>query len=493
MSLPHSKYQLDFTQDCIFGQIGLSVSLDSMLLISNAIHNYCRQSVIQDVVIGYDSSKWSRIFAEQVVLPRLLELGLSGYVVDQPVPIWALSWTTNRVWIDSEKSVKPLGIYFGTDSSQEETLSIHFRDHQGVAYTENKVAEIVSQSIKIRETEEAGYTPESEERLSVERYPLYLKNTKLINPDKVRGAVLSIDNMFGATEPLIQAVRSEFLFQGQLVNKSSDRVRYQNYQSLPSGDWLSWKVPAKDHQLRQNANFKIHAAINNDGRYLGIFDLKQGLEISPSGIAMIFLRYLSEVKKRKGTVILSHAVSDKVREAANHYRYKKVLINSGPEHFPAALKEVGLRSALMYCDEFGGFWFKGQVPEPNALISLLYLTEICNHYQLSPGELVDVISKKVLVSKYTYGKLAIPASITPKPRIVEIIQRDCSVVEALHGSTTVIRNSDDSKITLTEDKKTQSTFVTVESFDEGATREIITNLQNKCFNLEEVQGEVITP
>jgi hypothetical protein len=481
--LSYHRFKMGFTKDCIFGQIGLSLNLDSILCMTNSLFNYLNLKGIQAVVIGNDSSLWAKTFGD-VIAERLLELGVEVHILSSPSSSALLSWATNKFWTDSERSAKPLGMYLGSDSSQHSILSIHLRDEEGLPYTEEQIGEVVAQSFRVQ-TVDLGLIgrPILPEYIEVnERYITDLKNTKLLDKNLLKKSMVSIDNMFGPSEYILQHLKKEFLFSGQLVNKSSENLRINNYQSIPSERWLQWKIPGKNNTMPYKDKIKVHAAINNLGDQLGVWDVKQSLEISPSGIYMIFLKYFGDRLHRRGTVMISKALSDKVVEVAKHYGFKVQLIDSGPDRFAKAYTEIGKRSALMYGDEFGRFWFKGQPLEPNAAVSLLTLLQICELYRMSPGEIVDATSSKLLTRKYVYGKLFVPVFRKTRDELEEIIRRDLSIVEEDAGNTTVLRNDYGVKVSLSYDHKLRTTLVDVESMDENTTREVVEDLKKKVLD-----------
>lgn len=489
MRTRYNDYRIDFTQDCIFGQIGLSMNLDSLILLSNTIFNYCTLKGIQIVVLGYDSSRWSERFALEVVLERLTELGMEIHFLDQPCPSVVLAWAANRVWRDSEESRTVMGLYFSSDETQNETLSIQFRHHTGLPFTENEVAEVVAQSFKVQVVELGEVLLPVPEKIEMQRFTKDFLKTDLLDKKLISKTVVSIDNMFGSAEPLIQDLRPKLEFNGQLVNKSSENLRIENYRSIPTERWLQWKVPGKE-AARIKAEALFHAAISNAGDQIGIWDLRQGLEISPSGIAMIFLKYFSETLKKKGTVILSKLVSDKVIDTAKDMGFKVHLVNSGADALSIGFQEVGKRSALFYADELGRFWFKGQIVEPNGVASILLLNQICQRYRLSPGQIIDILISKHLKRKYVYGRLFVPIEVKSREELQVILKRDLNFSEQDEGSTVVYRTDYGAKIGMSYDKKTQLTLVEIEAQDENTTREIVQIIQNNCYDPEKVDEEL---
>ena len=485
----YDDYRIDFTQDCVFGQIGLSVSLDSLILFSNTVFNYCNLMGIQIAILGYDSSKWSQKFCLEVVLERLTELGLETHFIDQACPSAALSWATNRVWLDSEKSRLTVGMYFATDDTQSDTLSIHFRHHTGLPFTEQDVAEVVSQSFKLQIVELGEIMQPVPEAIPLDRFSKSIIGTKLLDSKLLSKTTVSFDNMFGASEELIQLLRKDLKFGGQLVNKASENLRIESYRSIPTERWLEWKAPTKKEMGKIRDSY-FHGAVSNAGDQMGVWDMRQGIEISSSGVAMIFLKYYGEVLKKKGTVIISKLASDKVVDTAKKLGFKVHLIDSGLDAFSQALQEVGKRSALMFMDELGRFWFKGQIEEPNGVVALLLLTQICERYKLSPGQILDSLATKSLDRNYVYGRLGVPIEMKSKNQLEEILQRDLNFSEEDIGNTTTFRTDYGAKVCLVYDKKSQITLIEIESQDESTTRHVVQIIQNNCYDPEKVDEEI---
>jgi len=469
--LPQNEHQLDICGDSIFGRVGFSVTLDSLLMLSNSIANYCAHYNINNIYFGYDSSTWGKLFVEEVLANRLHNLGYQITLIDGSCPIFQLSWTVKQQTELTKGSKDTLGIYVGTDSSYPDNLSIHFRNSEGFPLTESEVATIVSHSASTAALLEC---PEDDSlKIDLSEYSKYLLKLRLFPKSGLKSSgKINIDTMFGSSETLVDEVVKHFSLSGDIFNRATVPNRIVNYLPIPTGSFLKWKLD----------KCQYHFAIDGDGDSVGVLDPVQELEISPSSLYMIFIKYLVEIKKKKGTIYISKALSDRVAVVAKHYGLRVKWVDSGVDGFSQALRRSDKRSALMYGDETGGFWFKGDTPDRNSILTILILVSACNRFNKSPGQLVDVITDELLDSSYHFNFLEVSNQFISKSKLEKLLIKELSPTKQELGNTSVLRTSNDGKIVIIDKKKYKSTIVLIESIDDAEVRNITDYIDKVGYN-----------
>jgi phosphomannomutase len=480
--LPYEDYQLRISQDSIYGRVGFSVTLDSVLMLTNCIANYCAKNGIHLIRIGFDSSAWAGPFAEEVISNRLSHLGFDCQIIERPCPIFQLSWAVNQGWEASKHATPILGIYVGTDGYYEDQLSFHFRHPDGLPYSESEVASIAAEPSSIKLLEKAACYTEVPEYLNIQDYPKYLTDIRAVTKTRLKKLPMVVDSMFGASESAFSELFSQYGMKGAVINRATNLLKYVNYLPRPTGAGLQWRMESSKGISSQ------YFAIDGDGDSIGLMDVKQELEISPSGIYCILLKYLAEVKKRKGTVLISKALSDKVQQIAHYYGFKTIWLDSGIAEFSKTIRTADKRSILMYGDETGGFWFKGDVMDRNSMITSLLITEACDHFKMSPGEILDEMYNKILEKTFVYGKLEIPDRDASKKFIEDVIETELTVTSKEKGLTTVYK-LENSKIVLVRQEKFKYTSVYIESIDENKTRDFTQLIKEKVYEKDTPQDE----
>lgn len=297
--------ELTIIENTLFTKIGYSLTIANLKILAKSIATFCGENNYPAICLGNDGNTFTKEFCESFI-KDVAALGLKVIVPDKTVSSVELSWLCSE-----NKRIKTLGIYFTHDTHDHKYISLLFFNNFGEPVTNKTVKNIISSSSKTvseilnREELDIDY-------VDLTSYRNFLIDKKLINPSLFSQTV-SIDTMFGASLNLIQTLDSSksFIF----YNKNFDLPRIQNYVQKPIGGLLKWHTTSN-----LNATNIHFFGLDGDGDSLGVFDLKQNLELTPSSVSILLLKSLS-YKYKTGDVYLSKLLSKKVKEYAKILGY----------------------------------------------------------------------------------------------------------------------------------------------------------------------------
>lgn len=368
----NSKHELTILSHSLVGKVGFSLTRDSVKDLAGSLFSYSLKNDITQFTVGYGNSNWSKAFAD-FLIESLNQLGFIVEVPDKPCTLAELSWLVTQ-------GKKRVGIYLSQSIFTDQHLKIDFFTPSGAHFTSKEFKTLLKSQSDV-ETQELKDQHNIEYRKSVDisLFPKYLVDSKqlTLNPAK---KIKSIDCMFGATEYLLtNAVKEASNVKYGLLNKSynldSDAPRLSNYQSNPTGKFLSWysSFPGvKDSE-------GILIAFDGAGERFGIYDLKQKVELSVDSVALLLLTGLKDDFCRD--VVLSSLFSSNVITYAKKLGFKVKVSDKQLQDFPDPI--------CLYADGLGYFAVKGL---PNPLKVLEIIDMACA--EKSPGELIDSLKKK---------------------------------------------------------------------------------------------------
>ena len=456
--------QLQSYEDCIYGRLGFSFTSKNILELTENIYTYCANEGYENIIFGYDYNEWSKTFIHDVMVPKLNKLGFSCFITKTPCPLFQVSWLSNQC--SKDYKYKILGLYISTDWYYNNLLNITFRNYLGQPVPQKTLEQIlnISSNTYVQEINPFVIPPAPEE-LEIDLYPNYLTDSKLITKS-LHGPVY-IDCMFGSTEHVLDDLSKVCSNLNILIrNKGSNPVILKNYTPRPTGEYLKWKIN------EQTKGTPFYFALSTDGTSLGLWDLKQEIEISPSGIYLILLYFLAVTCKRKGTALLTKGLSDKVLTVAKNLGLRTEIINRNKQEFTTHLTAPKRSAFLVYGDELGRFWFKNDVMDSNSVVALSKVVECCNKYKKSPGEMVDYISSKYLTQEYIYINMLLPSDYKSKEifesETISYYKEKNQLLYVDTDYTSVLRLNNNIKVSLTNEPKQQC----IELFIESPTKEL---------------------
>lgn len=444
------KFNLAVRSNTVSGRVGFSITSESTGCLADTLFTYLSNNSFKRVVIGYDASSWSKIFALEVFSRRFKELGMFHTLVDGPMPQFQLNWLVTQ----SKK--KSFGLYLGSDCHSDNILTVTLIDESGAPVLDKQMKEI----LKSPGVKEVEYFQDSEalemETVNIDLYPQYLKDSKQIA--ELPSQVVNVDLMFGASESLMLNLRKAFPESNiRIFNKASEPPRLLNYLPKPTGSALKWMTNFQGIQPRQ-----YFFALDGDGDSLGVFDLTQSLELSPSSVSLLLLKHLREVAKvLEGTVVLSKALSERVSKYAKKLGFK---VKTTDEGLIGLCKEVKKSKVVFYADETGGYYFTGPVAR-NPIAAMFRITELSTKTSLSPGQLVDLISEKEIKKTFAPNILFVSNQYTSKDALEEFLLKESKlqVKKYKPGAITNLMFDNDAKVSLKDNLLEEIIEVFIES------------------------------
>ncbi len=143
--------------------------------------------------------------------------------------------------------------------------------------------------------------------------------------------------------------------------------------------------------------FDIGLVTDGDADRIGAID-ETGRFFSSQMILCLLLKYLVEVRKKKGDVAVSLSVTSMIDKMCSRYRLNVIRT---PVGFKYITEHMLNGNILIGGEESGGIGIPSlHIPERDGLFNGLLLAEICGHYKKSLGELVADLEKQFGAHKY---------------------------------------------------------------------------------------------
>lgn len=385
--------KLSYWQDSLVGEIGFSFTEDNLISVANSLVEYSNENNIDITCIGYDNRLFADKFAK-CLIDALCVRGSRVRAIDTPCPVFLLSWLSGQV----DKGKKSIGVYIGGDSSPIGMLSLSFKNSDGSPFNITQTKEIYNSyvyhlkcsSVFVVEGTEPEYID------ITEGYSQWMLDN---NEFDLNGSNIIIDCLTSPCEIYIKRLFNK-LGVGQYYipgSRWSAMLATNRFRPLPTG-WV-----LKDSF--SNINYPLCISFDGDADCIGVYDGINKEELSPSAVFILLIHYLAKIKKRSGTILVSRAVSERVRVVAEKLGFNIETIDGGLAGLSESLKVKRKRKPLMYGDEYGGFWFKNTPLDRNPIIAILYLLDLQKITGLTPGKLYDKIVNELLDRKYFYANL----------------------------------------------------------------------------------------
>jgi phosphomannomutase len=143
--------------------------------------------------------------------------------------------------------------------------------------------------------------------------------------------------------------------------------------------------------------YDIGLVTDGDADRIGAID-ERGNFFSSQMILCLLLKYLVEVRKKKGSVVVSQSVTSMIDKMCAKYGLELVRTPVGFKYITEYMLKGGV---LIGGEESGGIGIPSiHIPERDGIFNGLLLCEICAHYKKSLGELVRDLEKEFGAHKY---------------------------------------------------------------------------------------------
>jgi len=173
-------------------------------------------------------------------------------------------------------------------------------------------------------------------------------------------------------------------------------------------------------QLISQAKEKIKCGLATDGDAdrIGLFD-KNGNFVDSHHIILLLIKYLVEVKKFSGKVVIAFSVSPKVKKLCEHYGLQYEVTKIGFKY----IAEIMLKEdVLLGGEESGGIAIKGHIPERDGIWMGLTIWE----YMAKSGKTLEELIEEVyaIVGKFAFERIDLHVTEEVKQKILNNCQKD---------------------------------------------------------------------
>jgi phosphomannomutase len=143
--------------------------------------------------------------------------------------------------------------------------------------------------------------------------------------------------------------------------------------------------------------YDLGIVTDGDADRIGMID-KEGNFFSSQMILCLLLKYLVEVKKKRGNVVVSLSVTSMIDKMCEKY---KLLLQRTPVGFKYITKFMIDGGVLIGGEESGGIGIPSlHIPERDGLFNGLLIAELCAHYKKPLSRLVEDLEKEYGPHKY---------------------------------------------------------------------------------------------
>lgn len=170
--------------------------------------------------------------------------------------------------------------------------------------------------------------------------------------------------------------------------------------------------------IQENGDVDLGLATDGDADRIGMFD-GQGQFVDPHHIILLLIHYLHKYKGMNGKVVMSFAVSNKVKRLCEAYGLEYEITKIGFKHICKIMVE---EDVLLGGEESGGIAVKGHIPERDGIWDGLEILEFMAKTGKSIRELIQEVYEITGPLAYQRNDLHIPEE--DKQRVIENCRND---------------------------------------------------------------------
>jgi phosphomannomutase len=336
------------------------------------------------IFIGYDARFGSREFAEtaaQIIASEGIKVYLATSIVATPATSYAIV-----------KKKLAGGVMITASHNPARYNGYKIKGWYGGAALPDAIAQIEKNCAEL----EIGMLPISEERSSytdlikrkqiipLDAKKLYIERlSKLVDLNLLKRSKLRIayDPMYGSGIETLEYLLPDAGILHDIWNPGFGGT---NPEPLPQNtkEFSNFVV---------EGGFDLGIVTDGDADRIGAID-EFGNFFSSQMILCLLLKYLVEVRKKKGDVVVSLSVTSMIDKMCEKY---KLQLHRTPVGFKYITKFMLEEKVLIGGEESGGIGIPSiHIPERDGLFNGLLLAEICAHYKKSLAKLVKDLEKE---------------------------------------------------------------------------------------------------
>ncbi|HAQ38069.1 MAG TPA: phosphoglucosamine mutase [Saprospirales bacterium] len=381
--------------------IGKEYTVGNVIRVSLGVVQWMKEKKFSSVIIGHDCRFGGKMFAEaaasvfaqngiQVVMDR-------SYV------------TTPMISLALVKLNVPVGVIITASHNPPEYNGYKLKSGYGGPTAEEdirKVESFIPENIPEYTTEINGFIQNGAVKF-LDLSSIYQNHLEShFNLEKLRSISSSMvyDSMFGAGREIMQ---SNFPLATHLHNGFNPYFDGIAPEPIPK-NLKTLESFIKEHK----GMYSFGLANDGDADRIGMYD-GNGCYVDAQHILLLLLYYLVEFKKFSGRVVVSFAVTEKVKLLAKTYGLPYTYTKIGFKNItPLMLKE----QVIMAGEEAGGIAAINHIPERDGIWIGLMMMELMVKTGKNLAELVDLIHEKV--GRFTYDRVDLHLSLSQKEKVV---------------------------------------------------------------------------
>ncbi len=357
----------------------------------------------QAVVIGHDCRFGGKMFAETTA-KIIANNGIKVYLHDGIA-------TTPMISLATKELGASLGVVITASHNPPEYNGYKLKAHFGGPMLPENITEVeklipaehglILDQLSIDQLVKKGQI----EKIDLEA--LYMEKIKSnFDLESIRNADMGFayNPMFGAGQDVMRKLMPEMTFMNAENNPGFNGVApepiHRNLE--PFSDLIA------------NANEQIACGLATDGDAdrIGLYDEK-GRFIDSHHIILLLIKYLVEIKKMSGKVVIAFSVSPKVVKLCKHYGLPVQVVPVGFKH---VAKIMVTEDVLLGGEESGGIAIKGHIPERDGLWIGLTIWEYMVKSGKKLSELIDEVYE--IVGPFAFERIDLHLTENKKQEVM---------------------------------------------------------------------------
>jgi phosphomannomutase len=359
-----------------------------------ALHFKTHEKIKNGMLVGYDARFLSREFAEltaRVLASEGIKVFIASTIVSTPATSLAIV-----------KKKLAGGVMITASHNPARYNGFKIKGHYGGAALPNVISDVenhTNSEENARLTSEAYHTGKlpsfadlKKQKMITEldvRSMYIQKLGELVNLGRIKRSKINIayDPMYGAGF-------------GNLEELVPNAGILHNVWNPGFGGTPPEPLPQNTEEFARfvvQGKYDIGLVTDGDADRIGAID-ERGNFFSSQMILCLLLKYLVEVRKQKGDVVVSQSVTGMVDKMCEKYG---LTLHRTPVGFKYITEYMLKGNVLIGGEESGGIGIPSiHIPERDGLFNGLLLCEICAHYKKSLGELVRDLEREFGPHKY---------------------------------------------------------------------------------------------
>ncbi len=374
------------------GLIARDFTFDNVRLVAMATAKYIKKTGAKEnnpaVVIGYDTRFLSKEFAEEAALV-IASQGIIVHLTDSCSSTPQVSFHTKQKGAD-------LGVIITASHNPPLYNGYKLKAHFGGPATPEQIAKVEAELRKLEEKPPQFSLKTMDALMEANKIRIfnskesYVRNIKKkIDMDAIKAAGFKVlyDPMHGAGIDTIKMLLPDADEIHGEYNPSFGEIDHPE----PIGEMLT--VLSKKVK---SGKYDVGIATDGDADRVGAMD-EEGNFVDSHRIFMILLKYLYEVKKKKGVVVKTVSLTSMVDA---YCKAKEIDLRETPVGFKHTAKLMNEEKVLIGGEESGGLGTCLHIPERDGLFNAMLLLEAMAVKKKSLKQLCDELDEEFGTHRY---------------------------------------------------------------------------------------------